>query len=424
MATSTSPKHVCSPRPGLGDRLGLPDLRGSGRFVAANLIDSLGNGMMMSFVVVYFARTTRLSLLEVGAALSLGQLLAMAAPALIGPLVDRYGARRVVVAGNLVSAAGFGSYLVARAPWQIVLATLVVQAGANAYWTSSSALVVLAAKDGERPRWFAFLRALRNIGAGTGGVGAALAVSIASSAGLRAVVAGNAVTFLLAAFLIGTWRPRRKPTEGSAASRADAPKTDLGYLTVLRDRSYLRLVLVNLVFVLTAMMPTVLLAVYVTGYLRSAAWLVGVLVVINSALVAALQTVSTRWTARCRPSTLLVLGTLLNAVAFVAFALLVGLPGWAVVAGAVLAMIVFTAAEILRTSPIGELSVAMASEQALGRYLAVFQFSWTIGGAAAPLLFTSLLSYGPCWPWIFLALISVLVVPMASGLDRNPQGRA
>ncbi|KJK60125.1 MFS transporter [Saccharothrix sp. ST-888] len=403
----------------MADRLGLPDLRGSGRFVTANVIDSFGNGMMMSFVVVFFARTTRVPLIEVGAALTLGQLFAVPAPALIGALVDRYGPRRVVVTGNLVSAAGFGAYLLAESTWQIVLAALVVQLGANAYWTSSSALVVLAAKEGERPRWFAFLRALRNIGSGAGGAGAALAVSIASSAGLRAVVTVNAVTFLLAAWLIGTWRPRKDPTDGAAGSRATRPESPTGYLGVLRDRAYLRLVAVNLVFVLAAMAPTVLLAVYLTENLRAGAWLVGVLVVINTALVASLQTISARWTGHRRAGRLLVLGTLLNALAFLVFASLIGLPGWAVTAGAVLAMVVFTAAEILRTAPVSELSVAMASERALGRYLAVFQLSWTIGGAVAPLLFTSLLSHGPTWPWIFLAVISVLAVPAMSGFDRN-----
>ncbi|MGO4430590.1 MFS transporter, partial [Streptomyces sp. MCAF7] len=82
----------CSPAPSSWRRIqtawGLPDLAGKGRFITANLIDSLGNGLVMAFTIVFFVKTTSLSLVAVGAALTAGQLLALPVPPFIGLLLD------------------------------------------------------------------------------------------------------------------------------------------------------------------------------------------------------------------------------------------------------------------------------------------------------------------------------------------------
>jgi hypothetical protein len=49
-----------------------------------------------------------------------------------------------------------------------------------------------------------------------------------------------------------------------------------------------------------------------------------------------------------------------------------------------------------------ELRVALAPEGLRGRYLAVYQLSWTAGQTAAPGLFTLCLSWAAALPWIFL----------------------
>lgn len=48
--------------------MGLPGLRGNGKFLAANLIDSLGNGAMLAFQVAFFVMTTDLSAIQIGGA--------------------------------------------------------------------------------------------------------------------------------------------------------------------------------------------------------------------------------------------------------------------------------------------------------------------------------------------------------------------
>ncbi|MDH6135823.1 MFS family permease [Kitasatospora sp. MAA4] len=411
-----------APRPqrGLRNALGLPDLTGNGRFLSANIIDSLGNGLVLAFTLVYFTRTTTLPLVEIGAALTLGQLLSLPAPALVGPLLDRIGPRAIVAVGNLVSAVGFLGFLFSDTLWLIVVFQVVVQIGSNLYWTSSRSLVVLAAANsGERQRWFAMIGALRNIGAGFGAAVAALMVQFAGADGLRAVLLANTGTFLLAAWLIQSWRPAGEAPKASTGAGAEAAPAG-GYLDVLKDTAYLRLVGANLGLVFAGMVLPVLLAVYATEALHAPAWIVGVLVVLNTALVAGTQTLVNRWGERFRPNRLLALAGVVNAVSFTVFGALGSLPSWAMEVGLVLAVLVYTLGEMLSGPPSNELSVAMAQDHIQGRYQAAFQLSWTLGGALSPVLLTALLARGPLWPWIFLGAFSLLSVLLVQGLGPRP----
>ncbi|WP_326622398.1 MFS transporter [Streptomyces decoyicus] len=421
---------------------GLPDLAGKGRFVTANLIDSLGNGLVVAFTVVFFVKTTSLSLAAIGAALTAGQLLVLPVPLFIGRLLDTYGPRIVVAAGNWISVAGFIGFLFSHAAWQIVLWQFVVQLGSTAFWMGNSPLTVLVARGVERARWFGFVRALRNVGVGFGGAASAVALSIGTVAGLQAVMVINVVTFAVAGWLVITLRGA-DPSEAAGAGPADPEPADPepaeskpaepeqavgettghplgGYRTVLKDTRYLRLVATNISFVFAATVISVLLAVYAVDYLDVGAWIVGAVVVLNAAMVALLQTLASRWIEARRPVTVLVLALLFNAAAFVVFGTLLVLPGWAVIAGLLIAMVLYTVAEMLSSPPTSELSVVMAPEHLRGRYLGVYQLSWSVGGAVAPALLTALLAGGAALPWVFLAAISVLAVPLVLGLDRRP----
>ncbi|MFE2699953.1 MFS transporter, partial [Streptomyces mirabilis] len=409
------PQH--SPAPSTWRRIhtawGLPDLAGKGRFVTANLIDSLGNGLVVAFTVVFFVKTTSLSLVAVGAALTAGQLLVLPFPLFIGRLLDTYGPRTVVAAGNWISVAGFIGFLFSHAAWHIALWQFVVQLGSTAFWMGNSPLTVLVARGVERARWFGFVRALRNVGVGFGGAASAVALSIGTVAGLRAVMVINVVTFAVAGWLVITLRgadtseavgagpAEPKPAEPEQAAGETTGHPSGGYRTVLKDTRYLRLVATNISFVFASTVISVLLAVYAVDNLDVGAWIVGVFVVLNAAMVALLQTLASRWMEARRPVTVLVLALLFNATAFVVFGTLLVLPGWAVIVGLLIAMVLYTVAEMLSSPPTSELSVVMAPEHLRGRYLGVYQLSWSVGGAVAPALLTALLEGGAALPWVF-----------------------
>lgn len=411
MPSATADQPVVS---GLS-RFGFPEIRGSGNFLLASLIQGTGNGLLLAFQLVYFTATTPLSAVAVGTALTLSRLIALPAPAVVGPLMDRYGARRVVIAGNALCAVAFFAFLFAEHSWQVVVTGVAVQAGTAMFWTANSALVSMAARAGDRTRWFGLIRVIRNVGLGVGGAVAALATGTSGTAGLRALVIGCALSYALAGMLIATWHPQ-EPARGAAGAPAGEQTPKASYRLVLRDHVYLRLVAVNVVFVLAAMVLSFLLAIYVVEALAAPAWLVGVLLIVNSALVIGGQSAATRLIERHRLTKVIAVASALDAAAFGIYALLDGMPQGIVIAGLFLGMVIFTAGEILASPGLGELSVALAPPHGLGRYLAVFQLSWTLGMALAPWLFTTLLSAGPRVPWLVLCALSVAAVPAVLGL--------
>ncbi|MBM7776044.1 MFS family permease [Actinokineospora baliensis] len=410
-------------------RWGLPEVKGHTRFLTAGAIDSLGSGLLFAFQVVYFARTTSMSLLEVGFALTVAQLLAIPAPTLFGPLVDRFGPRAVAAAGNLVAGGGFAAYLVAEEFWHVAVLGLIVQVGVSAYWTSYGALVALASTEDNRTRWFGLMQALRNAGVGLGGAVAAAVVGIGGVAWMHWLLLANAVSYLFAAWLLVSWRPAgadsaiAKATEDSEPDGGAEPEPEKagGYRVVLRDQAFMRLVAVNFVFVLSAMVLSVLLAIYIIETLAGIVWLAGVLLTVNTVLVATTQTVISGWVEKHRSSRMITLAALLNAGAFGLFAAAGVVPGWVVVPALVLAILVYTLAEIIQSPAVSTLSIDLAPPALRGRYLAVFQMlSWNVGGALAPALFTTLLSWGRIWPWTVLIVLSLL----STLLVRQPRRAA
>ncbi|WP_063857080.1 MFS transporter [Kitasatospora sp. Root107] len=392
-------------------RFGLPRVAGNGGLVGASVIDSLGTGLVLAFVLVYFARTTELALPVIGGALTLARLLAVPTAVTVGPLIDRWGPRRLALAGNLISAVGYTGFLFSQQVWQIVAAAWLAQVGAVTYWTSSTGLVVLAADGAERPRWFAMIHMLRNVGLGLGGALGAFLVGIGGTAGLRGVVAANAVSYLVAVLLLWRWRPAARAVPGKAPAGG-------GYRTVLRDRRYLLLVAINVCSVFSALIQSLLVAVYITEGLHREAWIAGALLVLNGAQVALTQTLVSKWLERFRPTRVIAVACGINALAFGIFAVLTRTPGWAVPAGLFLAMLLYTLAETAATPFAEELSVSLAPEQLRGRYLAVYQLSWTLGQTVAPGLLTLLLAGGATRPWLFLIGLSLAAVPALLLLER------
>ncbi|MHB8395050.1 MAG: MFS transporter [Candidatus Dormibacteria bacterium] len=121
--------------------------------MSAMVVDSLGRGLFLPFSIVFFLRTTPLSLTAVGLALSAAGVLALPPVATFGWMVDRLGPRTVIVTGNLAQAAGFVGFLWVSNISELIVLSLLVDCGSGMFWTANPALINLAADPGERFRF-------------------------------------------------------------------------------------------------------------------------------------------------------------------------------------------------------------------------------------------------------------------------------
>jgi MFS family permease len=394
--------HQDAPAPSrIRDRLGLPDLTGRYQLAGALFVDSLGDGLFLPFAVVYFLKTTGLTLSTVGLGLTVANLLAMVAVPVSGMLIDRLTPAAVVIAGNLISGVGFAGYLLVGNLWELVFFSFFAAAGGRLFWTANLALVGDAFQGSERTRWFAFQRAARNGGYGLGGLLAAAALGAGSGIGYRALALANAVTFLLAALLV--WRSRGSLGGGSARKCEVVNGSRRGYRAALTDGPFLLLTAMNVLFVLCMMVLDVLLALYLVRILHEPVWLSGLLFALNTVAVACFQTPVWVLFQHRRPVRVLQLSAAVWGLSFLMIWLIAPLPGAVAIAGVFLAVIVFTVAELIQGPVFNGLVVAAAPEQFRGRYMAVYQLSWALARAAAPGLFGWLFTEHQALPWIVLA---------------------
>jgi MFS family permease len=256
--------------------LGFPSFGHHRRFVTAIAIDAVGSGVFMPVSMLYFLVTTDLSLVQVGAAISLASAVALPAGPLIGGLVDRHGAKRLLLAGNLLQGAGFLAYLATDSFVGLILWTIVVTVGRTAFWGSYGNIVAAISAPGEREKWFGFLGALRNVGFAVGGLLSGLAITIGTSQAYLAVVLVNAVTYFVAFGLLlavpPTPRTGHRPPEGA-------------WGTVLRDRPYRLLWATQLTFSTAMMVLNFAMPVYAVTVLGLGGWVTGAVFTINTVMV-------------------------------------------------------------------------------------------------------------------------------------------
>ncbi|WP_030773392.1 MFS transporter [Streptomyces sp. NRRL F-2664] len=397
-------------------RLGLPALRGHGRFVTGNLIDSVGNGMLLPLGLLYFTDVRGLPAAQVGVAMTVGQALALPVTFLAGRLMDRTGPRTVVVAANVLSAVGFTLLLFADRLWHVAAVHVVVQAGINMYFTAQRTLITHVTAPGERRAWFAFTGSLRNVGLAAGAAGAAGALALFGKGALSWMIALDAATYLLAALCFATLRttpPGREETPvGGPVTRS------------AHTRRYLLLVAVNLPYVLAQAALSVLVALYTTRSLGLPASAASLLFVVNTVIVSACSTVVTARLAPKAPRRAVAAGYLVMAAGMGAF-MLPALPSLASTAWVALgcAITLFSVAEMLLGPALSELSVTLTPGAAGGFTQGLYQFSWAVGMVAAPALFTLLLEAGPLLPWGAEAVACLIAMAAAPALKAPARHR-
>ncbi|MFD7625931.1 MDR family MFS transporter [Streptomyces sp. NPDC059851] len=404
------------------DTLGLPNTEGRRPLIVAQVVDALGTGLFLPFAVVYFHAAKGIPLTTVGLMLSAGALLSLPAGPLGGRLIDRIGPRSVLVASNLVRVLTFTAYVFTDTPWQLVVLVTATLWGDSLFRPAVFALVAQVADDGHRARWYAMDRSLRNAGIGAGGLVGSTLVGWGGTSGYTAVVVLNAVSFLVAAGLVATWRRTavlRPVGDGSAPVAKDAPEQPRGgYREVLADRAFLGVLATVWVFALCDLALTLLLSAYVIEARGLPAWQPGMLFAINTVMVVLGQTALAKAVERHRRPGVLQVAAVLWMVSFVLFAAVPGDHVGLAFGGLVLGMVVFTVAELLQAPTSSALIVGMAAGHLRGRYLGLEELMWSLARVLAPTVFTWLLARGAGLPWLALGLCCLAALVVLHALRR------
>jgi len=392
------------------ERLGFPRVGEHRRFVSAIVADTVGSGLFLPVTILYFLKVTDLTLVQIGAALSLSALLTLPSAFVIGSLVDRLGGRAMMLIGNVLQGVGMLAYLWAEAFWPVALFTVLLNVGRQAFWGSFGNVVTAITQPGERETWFGFLQALRNLGYAVGGILAGIALQIDTEAAFKAVVIANAASFVLAYVLLLDVPDHR-------TVRADEAPVE-GWGVVLRDRAYLRFVLAQLALVIGIMVLNFDLPVYAAKTLGLPGWLVGAIFTLNTVMIGLGQGLTVRWmTGRVR-ARMMALNQGLFVASYAIFVLAGWLPVWLAVVAMLVGAAIYTGGELVGGPVFSATAAEAAPDHLRGRYLGLVQLMWAIGATIAPVAFTWLLGHGTQTIWWVLGLVALAGAAFSLRLPR------
>lgn len=416
------PPDVAAPPPvrrGWRARWGLPDVSGHGRFVLAIAVDALGSGVFMPLSILFFLHTTDVPLTSVGLAMSIAAAIAIPWVPVAGHLADTWGPKRLLVGANMVQAAGLAGYLVASSFPGILAAITVVSLGQSTFWASYSPTVAAVSRPGEREMWFGFLGALRNLGFAVGGLAAGVAVAAGSAAAFRAAVGANIASYLVAGALLATV-PVVVPRRGrGGVAAAPAPPPFGGWRTILADRVYALVVLVNLTYALAGLALNIAIPVYATQVLGLPGWVVGGAYVVNTLICGFGQGPLVRAMTGHRRWRILAAGQLAFVAGYLGLIGLTRMPPHVAAVAMLLAVAVYTLGEIAIGPVITTVAVESRPAHLRGRYMSLFQLSWSLAGVVAPATYTWLLDLGPLPLWMLLIAVALAGAGLSPLLARR-----
>lgn len=374
------------------------------RFVTATLIDALGSGLWMPFVLLFLVNAQGMSLTTAGAALSVGALLGLAAGPLSGSLMDRVGPLRVLIGSNVIRLAAFACYPLVTHAWHVVLVSAVISVGDRLFWTVNAPIVHAVTTSRGAERLLGTQTIGRFVGAGIGAGATALIPNLTSPGTYHLLAYLNATSFGVAALLVlGLHVPiqhgRRARTGGA------------GWATVLRDRPYVGLCATNVLFTLASVGKYSILPILILNVLHGPHWAPGVAIGVGTLTLVAVQHPVTRIAEHHSRSAGLLVASGVFAVSFAALISATMVPLRVAIIVIIVACATFAAAEALFAPLTTAAAAAAAPNTAQGRASALFQLSWAVSTVGGPALLTTLLNVGSPVLWATLALTSAAAVP-------------
>lgn len=386
------------------------------RMLAGTLLSALGRGLTLPFLFIYLTEVRHLSGTTVGLLIGWFGLLTLVIAPIGGTLIDRYGARRVVLPALLLESAGMGALALVGNVWQAWAALTLGGLGGAAIWAGLNTIFTSITGEQERQRVFGLQFALLNLGIGIGSAIAGSIVDVTRPGTFQLVYVLDMLCYA-APFLILLSMPKvglrlTQPTEKVAG----APRE--GYAQVLRHRPFRRLMLFSVLLTASGYAQ---LEVGFTGFAIGVAGvtpqIVGYAFTANTVVIVLAQLlVIRRLQGRSRTRALAAVGAV-----FAAAWLVLGLAGYvdghnAVIsaAGVIVFGAIFAIGETL-LSPINPALVnALATDELRGRYNALSSMVWGISAVIAPVSAGPLLGAGLGGLWIALVIAGTLAASLVA----------
>jgi MFS family permease len=363
-----------------------------------NALNFFGTGLIVPFEIVYLHTVRGFSTATAGLVLAavMGTAAVVTLPS--GSLLDRFSARWLLIAGNVVNAIGYGGLAFVHRPWEGFACSVVGGAGFGLVGTAGQVLTLTLIPPEQRAAATALRRVSGNFGIGLGATVAGFIVAATHRHlhAFQALYLVDALTFVLFALVVLAWIP--DPGRAEAPSPTEVAR---GLRVVVRDRLLLALIAGNLVLVMIGGAFFLnLLPPFAIAHTPVGAGEIGVVKFVNTFFIVVAQVPATRVVARMRRTHALFATSAIFAIGLLSV-LCATLTHSTLAATAVLAgvALLIAIAECGQFIVLGPLVAEIAPPHLLGRYMSLYQLSFMVGVALGPAVGGVLLGTSPNLIW-------------------------
>jgi hypothetical protein len=377
----------------------------------AALINTIGFGLILPAVALYFTRIVHLSGVQVGLGFTISGVIAIPAAIPAGELADRFGPRRAVLWAIFLQGVTGIAYLFIRDFLMFVIVDSLAMIVTTAYFSSVGALIRRVGGD-NTAAFRSKVRAISNLGISLGVLGAGVGIEIGTAFSYRALLLINALTFF-AAWALLMRVPNYKPLP-----RPEEKKGEKGPRWIaLRDAPFVAYTAVAGVMSIQGAIIQLPLPLWIVSHTNAPRWTVTVMFLVNTGLVILYQVKMGEKVKTLRDG-----GTAMRRAGFVflgscaVIGLTSGLPAWAAFVLLLCAIMLLTLGEIWYSAGTYAFEFGMPPAYAQGQYQGVAGTGSGLGSAAAPVLLVGLvLSLGRAG-WIGLGVAFALLGLFATGI--------
>jgi len=408
----------------------LPASPAARRVLVGTLLSSFGRGLTLPFLLVYLTQVRGLNAGTVGLLAGWMGVVSLGLAPLGGSLVDRFGARTVVLPLTLV--ASLGGVLLAFATGAVgaFVALTVIAIAFSALWSGQTTIMASLVTEAERQKAFGLNFTLINLGIGAGGLVAGTFVDVHRPQTFLIIYLCDAVTNLIPFAILLSLRSvggRVAPTVGAPAATSSG-----GYAAVLRDRTFMR----YFIF---------LLVVTVCGYAQIEIGFTAFSVEVadvqprvlgwafagNTTLIVVAQLFVLRWLDGRSRARALAIAASLFAASWIALAVAgMSFSGTAfATVGVVACGVVFGMGETLLSPVMPAITNALAPDELRGRYNALGAMVFGLASIVGPVTAGPLIGSGRAGIWVGMVVIGSLVAALLAlnlrrHLTADQDGRA
>ncbi|KUJ41380.1 MFS transporter [Streptomyces albus subsp. albus] len=362
---------------------------------AAQLSNSIGDGMYYTSSALYFTQVVGLSPARLGLGLTAAWAVGSLAGVPLGHLADRRGPRMTAVLLAFATAATVASFLVIHAFVPFLLVACLYATAQSGLSAARQALLAGLIDPAERTGVLAHMQSTLNAGLAVGAALGGLALGNGTRAAFAALFALDALSFLVCALIL-----LRLPAVRAPHRHTDGEPR----LAVLRDRPYALVMFLNTVLLLRLPLLSLVIPLWIAARSPELTWLASVLFVLNTLAVMVFQVRTAQAVTDLGSASRTVrrAGAVLLASCAVFAVSAAGLPAWAtaaiLIAGATLQVV----GEMQQSAGGWQIGFDLAPAHQMGQYQGFFGTGVAVARTLGPLLLTGLIVTWGAPGWLLL----------------------